>query len=243
MLSVDDWIHIRDLAHKGISVSDIARQTGRDRKTIHKVLTEKAPQTQRSASSQRASKLDPDRAYLQQRIAEGCLNGAVLLEEISRQGYSGKISIVRGMVTPLRQEQTRQREATERFETTPGKQAQVDWAKFGRIWVPEVAAWQVLNAFLDTLGYSRAAYLEFVTCCDMEHFLDCHLNAFGALGIADSLLYDNLKTGILGRRPDGTPIFPGRFLDFALAHGFTPKFCRPYRARTKEDDSYCTSCG
>jgi len=225
MLSVDDWIHIRDVAHKGISVSDMARQTGRDRKTIHKVLTEKAPQTQRSASSQRASKLDPDRAYLQQRIAEGCLNGAVLLEEISRQGYSGKISIVRGMVTPLRQEQTRQREATERFETTPGKQAQVDWAKFGRIWVPEVAAWQVLYAFLDTLGYSRAAYLEFVTCCDMEHFLDCHLNAFGALGIADSLLYDNLK------------------LDFALAHGFTPKFCRPYRARTKEDDSYCTSCG
>ena len=54
-----------------------------------------------------------------------------------------------------------------------------------------------------------------------------------ALGIPEQVLYDNLKTAILGRRQDGSPILPGRFLDFALYYGFTPKFCRPYRARTK----------
>jgi hypothetical protein len=29
------------------------------------------------------------------------------------------------------------------------------------------------------------------------------------------------------------PILPGRFLDFALYYGFSPKYCQPYRPRTK----------
>jgi hypothetical protein len=127
----------------------------------------------------------------------------------------------------------RRREATERFETGPGKQAQVDWADFGRIYDSGEGRWRRLYGFVFTLGYSRAMHLEFTTCADMEHFLACHIGAFGALGIPETVLYDNLKTGILGRRSDGSPIFPGRFLDFALYYGFAPHFCKPYRARTK----------
>jgi transposase len=233
MLSVDEWIGIRELGRHGVAVSEIARRMGRDRKTVRKVLAEATPQVQRAPVQGRVGKLDPFREYLHQRIDQGCLNGAVLLDEIRAQGYAGRISILRGFLTPLRRELVRAREATERFETGPGKQAQVDWAKFGKIWVASAAAWQDVSAFLFTLGYSRAQFLTFVLSCDMEHFLDCHLSAFAALGIPETILYDNLKTGILGRRADGTPIFPGRFLDFALLHGFTPRFCQPYRPRTK----------
>lgn len=233
MLSVDEWIGIRELGRQGVAVSEIARRTGRDRKTVRKVLEETAPQLQRAPASRRVGKLDPFREYLQQRIEQGCLNGSVLLEEIRGMGYTGRISILRALLTPLRRERVRAREATERFETGPGKQAQVDWAQFGKIWVPAEVCWRTLYAFLFTLGYSRAQFLAFVLSCDMEHFLECHLNAFAALGIPETILYDNLKTGILGRRADGTPLIPGRFLDFALQHGFTPRFCQPYRARTK----------
>lgn len=230
---MEEWIRIRELDRKGVSVSEIARLTGRDRKTVRKVLEEATPKLQRQVTGRRESKLEPYRDYLLQRIDEGCLNSAVLLAEITRQGYVGKVSILREFLTPIRQELIRKREATERFETGPGKQAQVDWAEFGRIWVPDEESWRRLYVFLFTLGYSRAQYLEFVTSCDMEHFLNCHLGAFGALGIPEEDLYDNLKTGILGRRADGTAILPGRFADFALYYGFTPRFCRPYRARTK----------
>jgi transposase len=233
MLRVDEWIAMRELERRGVGVSEIARRTGRDRKTVRKVLAEASPQVQRAPAPRRVGKLDPFREYLQQRIAQGCLNGAVLLDEIRGLGYTGQISILRAFLTPVRRELVRAREATERFETGPGKQAQVDWAKFGKIWVPGAASWQDLSAFLFTLGYSRAQFLTFVLSCDMENFLDCHLSAFAALGIPETILYDNLKTGILGRRADGTPIFPGRFLDFALLHGFTPRFCQPYRPRTK----------
>jgi transposase len=233
MLSVDAWIAIRDLERRGVSVSEIARQMGHDRKTVRKVLGAKTPPVERKSASGRGSKLDAFREFLEQRVAEGCLNGNVLLEELTQRGYTGKISILRGILTPLRQELRRQREATERYETGPGKQAQVDWGEFGKIWVPGDERWRKVYGFIFTLGYSRAQYLEFVLSCDLEHFLACHLGALGALGIPDKILYDNLKTGIVGRRPDGSSVLPGRFADFALYYGFTPTYCAPYRPQTK----------
>jgi transposase len=175
MLSVEEWITIRELNRHGVSVSEIARRTGHDWKTVRKAVEASAPQLARKPAEGRASKLDPFREYLAQRVAQGCLNGGVLLEELRQRGYTGKISILRGILTPLRQEQRRAREATERFETGPGKQAPVDWGEFGTIWVPREGRWRKLDGFVFTLGYSRAQYLEFVVSCAMEHFLNCHL--------------------------------------------------------------------
>lgn len=234
MLSVEEWIDIRELSRRGLSTSAIARQTGRDRKTVRKVIREEAgPRPRASSARGKETKLAPYKEYLLQRVDQGCLNASVLLSEISRLGYSGRITMLRLFLGPIRKELIRKREATERFETGPGKQAQVDWGHFGRIWDPERDRWSKLYAFVFTLGYSRAQYLEFTTSCDMEHFLSCHLGAFASLGIPEQILYDWVKTAILGRGPDGVPIFPGRFLDFALYYGFSPKFCQPYRARTK----------
>ncbi len=230
---MDEWVAIKEMARQRVSISEIARRTGRDRNTIRKVLSETVMREHRRIEHPRARKLDAFREYLLGRIEQGCTNGAVLLEEIVARGYTGKSTMLREFLHPIREESWRKREATERFETGPGKQAQVDWGEFGKAFDSREGRWKKLHAFLFTLGYSRAAYLEFTTSADMEHFLDCHLHAFAALGIPETLLYDNLKTGILGRRSDGSPIFPGRFLDFALYYGFTPKFCRPYRARTK----------
>ena len=233
MLRVDEWVAIREMARQGMSLSEISRRTGRDPKTIRKVLEETTPRTHRRIERPRATKLEPFKGYILERTRQGCTNGVVLLEEISRRGYAGKLTVLREFLTPIRKEMARKREATERFETGPARQAQVDWGEFGRIYDSEEDRREKLHGFLFTLGYSRASYLEFTTSADMEHFLSCHVNAFEALGIPETILYDNLKTGILGRRSDGSPIFPGRFLDFALYYGFSPRFCQPYRARTK----------
>jgi transposase len=233
VLRVDEWVAIKEMARQGVSISEIGRRTGRDRNTVRKVLLETAPREHRRAARSRERKIDPFREYLLGRIDEGCTNASVLMEEIVRRGYSGKMTMLREFLHPIRAEVVRRREATQRFETGPGKQAQVDWADFGRIYDSGEGRWRKLYGFVFTLGYSRAMQLEFTTSADMEHFLACHIGAFGELGVPEALLYDNLKTGILGRRSDGSPIFPGRFLDFALYYGFAPHFCKPYRARTK----------
>jgi transposase len=233
VLQVEDWITIRELARQGISRAEIARRTGRDPKTVRKVLRAATPALRRRPAPPRITKLDPFREYLTNRSSQGCWNAVVLLEELRARGYDGQITRVRDFLAPLRADARRQREATTRFETAPGKQAQVDWGHFGRIWQPRSRRWAPLYAFVFTLGYSRAQYVTFTTSCDLEHFLECHLGAFAALGIPERVLYDNLKTAILGRQADGTPRLPGRFYDFALYYGFTPAFCQPYRARTK----------
>jgi hypothetical protein len=119
-----------------------------------------------------------------------------------------------------------------RFETAPGEQAQVDWAHFGTI--EHRGRMRPLYAFLFTLGWSRALYLEFTVAATTTAFLRCHQHAFQALGgCPQRLLYDNLKSVVLERDPDGAIRWNPTFLDFADHYGFTPAACRPYRAQTK----------
>jgi transposase len=233
VLQVEEWIIIRALARQGVSQLEIARRTGRDPKTIRKVLHADRPSITPRPAPPRPAKLAPFQDYLVQRTAAGCWNAVVLADELRAQGYQGGLTRLRDFLRPLRQEHRRQQEATVRFETEPGQQAQVDWGHFGRLWDATSARWRPLYGFVFTLGYSRAQHLVFTTSADSEHFLACHLAAFAALGIPDRILYDNLKTAILTRHADGAPVLPGRFADFALYYGFTPAFCQPYRARTK----------
>jgi transposase len=47
------------------------------------------------------------------------------------------------------------------------------------------------------------------------------------------LLYDNLKTAVDHRLPDGRVLWNPRFRDCADYYGFSPRACQPYRAQTK----------
>lgn len=149
---MDDWITIRELARRGISVSEVARRTGHDRKTVRKVLAEDTPKRERLSSGPRPSKLDPYRDYLLGRIDQGCLNGSVLLDELHVQGFTGQLTILNDFLRPIRADRRRTEEATERFETAAGKQGQVDWGAFGQIWDGRVERWRKLYGFVCTLG-------------------------------------------------------------------------------------------
>lgn len=229
MLRVEERFMIRDLHRQGVSISEISRQTGRDRKTVRAViagglLPEPKPR------KRRASKLDPFVPYLEQRIARGVLNAQKLYVELKERGYTGHARTVQRFVQPYRE--ARQQEATLRFETAPGQQAQVDWGSFGTI-IHEGRK-RRLYAFVMTLGWSRATYVEFTVTTDAETWLRCHLHAFHYFGgLPREVLHDNLKTAVLSRSRDGRIHWNPRYLDFADYYGFTPRPCRPYRAQTK----------
>lgn len=224
MVTGEDWVMVKDLRQQGLSISEIARRTGYDRKTIRRQLHEHGP-PRYGPRPPRPMKLTPYTAYVQQRLQEGVANCVTLLRELRHQGYPGGITRLRQFVQPLRR-QARE-VATCRFETAPGEQAQVDWASFGR--------WhgQRLSAFVMTLGYSRMKYLEFTLTQDLETFLTCHLHAFDAFGgVPQTLLYDNLKSVVLSREATGIRFHP-RFLDFAAVFGVIPRLCQPGRPQTK----------
>ena len=117
---------IRELKQKGWTISAIARETGFDRKTVRKHLNADTIPVSKKRTP-RESKLDPYKSYLLERINEGTTNCVVLIEEICAMGYEGKSTILREFVQPYREAPKKQ--ATVRFETAPGRQAQVDWAE------------------------------------------------------------------------------------------------------------------
>jgi transposase len=228
MIQGEGWYMIRELLREGLSVSEIARQAGRDRKTVRKIRDAPGhPPSQ--VRRKRGSKLDPYKPYLRERATAGVLNAAKLLPEVRRHGYPGGVTLIREFLHPLRPAVPL---VTERFETEPGQQAQVDWSACGRIWHRDRL--RSLSSFTMTLGYSRRQYLEFTVSQDMETFERCQINAFRYFrGVPSEILYDNLKTAVDHRAPDGQVVWNRGFRDFADYYGFVPRACQPYRAQTK----------
>ena len=228
-LLLEDFFMIRELKQKGWTISAIARETGFDRKTIRKYLeAETTPQSKKRIK--RGSKLDPYKPYLLERIKEGTTNCAVLMEEIRAKGYEGKSTILREFVQPYREAPKKQ--ATVRFETIPGRQAQVDWAEnVGEFYVDGLK--RPLYAFIMILSYSRKRYIEFTTDMTQETLMKCHMNAFSYFnGIPQQLLYDNMRT-VVTKHSVSQIRFNKKFEDFLSYYGVVPKACKPYRAQTK----------
>ena len=221
---------IRDLHHQGLNISQISRETGYHRNTVRKYL---AAQTMPIPASRRTrpSKLDPYKAYIQQRIRDYPLSAARIYREIQEMGFNGKYTIVKDYIREIRPP-TRV-PAVFRYETEPGVQAQVDWGECGHLDVD--GRRRKLYCFSMILGYSRMRYAIFTLSTDTCTLIQCHLNAFEYFGgYTEEILYDNIKTVILkralrARDHQWNPTFE----DFFSHHGFIPRLCKPYCPRTK----------
>ncbi len=223
-------MEIRILARQGKSIREIARLTGPSRNTVRKYLRDpdRAPRYRQRPA--RASKLDPYKAYLARRVAAAHparIPATVLYREIRALGFEGSERLVRRHLRGLYPAPAAEPE--NRFETAPGEQMQVDWCVFRRGREP-------LSAFVAVLGYSRAAFVEFTSSERFEALRACHEHAFAYFGgVPREVLYDNMRTVVIGRDAygPGRHRFHPRLWDLARHFGFVPRLCRPYRARTK----------
>jgi len=83
------------------NITQIADELGRDRKTIRKWLQKSEPvPCQRQIT--RPGKLEPFKDYIRQRMQEGYLNANVIFDEIRAKGYTGRKTILRSFMQPLR---------------------------------------------------------------------------------------------------------------------------------------------
>jgi len=78
---------------------------------------------------QRPGKLDRFQSYLQERLPAGVWNARVLLRELRERGYGGGYTMLTDWLRPQRQ--TAHTAAVRRFETPPGRPAQVDLGALG----------------------------------------------------------------------------------------------------------------
>ena len=233
MIKLGELVMILDLHRQGLSVSAIARQIGIDRKTVRAYI---AKGLEPPAYKKRLSKqgmVSPFESYLRDRLtAFPGLTARRLFREAKEHGFAGGYSVVRDRVRDLRPAGGAGYEV--RFETPAGEQAQVDFARFEVEFTDEPGVRRIVWLFSMVLGYSRLIWARFVVHQDLQSVLRCHIAALEAIGGAPrTILYDRMKTAVIGEDGDGLVVYNRALVDLARHYGFQPRACRPYRAKTK----------
>lgn len=228
MLSREDFYMIKQLRGQGAHIVDIAHQIGCSERTVRRYLALPAP-PKGKPKKPRASKLDPFKPFIDEQLSHQVWNAEVIFEQLRERGYTGGVTLVRDYVRPKRA--LRASRQTVRYETQPGQQLQHDWGELHT----EVAGERCkVNIAVNVLGFSRRLHVWAGPSQDAEHTYESLIRAFQHFGgVPASVLVDNQKAAVL-RHGRGSPVlFNEGFLALAQHYGFTPRACRPRRARTK----------
>lgn len=207
VLDAERWLELRRfraLRDAGLSVSEIARETGLHRQTVRKYLNaEVGLPPQRVTPPRRPLAVEPFAHVIDAWLrAELLLKGTVIHDRLVQEyGFTGTYQRVK-----LYLQEARPRIAAElgiapdqlaglhrRFEVVPGAQAQVDWGDEGAV-LAHVGIAKVYS-FHMVLSYSRDPFCCFTTSQDLAAFWDCHRRAFAHFGgVPAAIVYDRTKT-------------------------------------------------
>jgi transposase len=233
VVSLGELVMILELHRQGLKVAAIARQLGMDRKTVAKYVARGLEPPAYGPRPPRPRATDPFLPYLRERLAAYPeLTAVRLWRELKDRGFAGAYTAVKRAVAAVRPAAPLPVEV--RFETPPGEQAQVDLARFEVAFADEPGVKRVVWLFSLVLGHSRLIWARFVLHQDLQTVLRCHLAALEAIGGAPrEILYDRMKTAVVGEEPGGLVIYNRALLDLARHYGFQPRACRPHRAKTK----------
>jgi transposase len=213
------------LKRKGLSQREIARRLGIHRKTVKKYLEHPGLVGRYEMKKPRRSKLSAFMGTIESWLEDDERYKATwIYDHLRPLGYGGSYETVKRKVRQLKEE--RSRRAYIRFETEPGRQAQVDFGEFQ----VESSGGGIEKYYLFSmiLGYSRKLYAELIARCDLPTFLDCHIRAFEYFGgVPQEILYDRMKNVFI-RKVAGKAEFNKTLMGFAVHYGFKPEVTPAY---------------
>lgn len=212
---------IHRLNNLSYSKRKIACELGLDRDTVKKYLEH--PEIVVLPRLPKISKLDPYRDIIDQFLeSDPYVKATVVLQRLCEKGFDGEISIVRDCLRKKRGK-INNREAFIRFESSPGKQMQIDWGHFGSLTYGNTR--RKLYAMAVVECYSRMLYVEFTHSQKQESLHQALLNSFEFFGgTPDEIVVDNMLTAVTERV--GRLIrFNDAFLDFLRLFKIVPFAC------------------
>jgi transposase len=227
MLREAMYTTIKTLWEKGCNKSEIARLTGHDWKTIHKMI-----------QAVKAGKSGPDRkpyprlleahhAQINLWMEQG-LTGVRIHQELLKEGVTIGYSTVKEYVAKCR----RKTRIFMRMHTEAGEEAQVDFGYVGYTWDNQGRRRKTW-VFNMRLSYSRLDFYKKVYDQKVETFIVCHIEAFCYFGgVPKAIKIDNLKAAILEAN-FYEPIYQRLYQQMSTYYGFQSMPCRIYQPNDK----------
>ncbi|MEV4582317.1 IS21 family transposase [Nonomuraea jabiensis] len=249
VLEAERWLDLRRfraLRASGASISEIARETGLNWRTVKKYLETDGPVAPPAAAARPSRRNQVIAQYAP--VIDAWLRAELLLKAtviherlVEEYGFTGNYQRVK-----LYLQQARPRIAEElgytpselarlhrRFEVVPGAQAQVDWGDEGGILAH--AGIEKVYSFHMTLSYSRDPFCCYTTSQDLATFWACHRRAFEHFGgVPGSIVYDRTKTVVRRHVAPGkaVPLHP-EAVAFAGHYDFDIDVLAAYRPTRK----------
>jgi transposase len=191
LISEEELMDARALARQGYTYAEIGRLLGRDWRTVKRYVESGAQPVYRRRRM--PSKLDEFKPVIDQWLAATprLLATRIHQDLVRDYGFQGSYNTVRRYV-----ERSRPRpepRSSERFETAPGHQAQVDWSHEQPIRTSSGLELP-LFCFHMVLGHSRDSFCRLTGSQDLVTFWACHRAAFAHFGgVPRQLLYDRTR--------------------------------------------------
>lgn len=219
---------IHELAeNEKLNAAQIADRLNISAKTVKRHLSQERYGKTKKRNMSR--KIDPYKKRIKELLERQDYTAAQVFRMLKEEGYSGCESVLREYVSLVR---PRRQTAYLSLYFEPGQTAQVDFAECGIITIGETR--RKLYAFVMSLGYSRMMFVKFILRQNMEHFLQCHREAFEYFhGVTKEVMVDNCKVAVKTPCPFGSPVINERYADCAAHYGFKVKPCAVRMANQK----------
>jgi transposase len=185
----------------------------------------KAPQSLCDESS-----VEPYREQVQEWVTQGVEMMAIWQHLQDDYHYAGSYSSVRRFVSKIRRSEP---EVFVRVHTTPGEEAQVDFAGVGQLYDPDSGRLRPAYAFVATLSCSRHQYAELVFDQKTPTWIALHRRAFESWGgVPKRIVLDNLKAAVV-KVLVHDPVLGEAYRRMAQHYGFVISPTRPRTPRHK----------
>ena len=209
--------------------SELSRKYGYDRRTVKKYYDgyEGKPKTR-----EKESKLDKYKDEIIEKLQiEGIKVKAVYEYFIDKGEDIGGYSNFNKYIKRNQLKPASKTKGHPRFETPPGKQAQVDWKEDLKL-ISRYNEEFSINVFNYKLGNSRYCNFVYKRNRTQQDVIDSLISSFKETGgVPKELLFDNMSTVV--SFVDGRRKINPRMKAFADDFGFKIKLCKPRKSNTK----------
>ena len=150
-------------------------------------------------------------------LRKGVCNSEVIFPKLCDNGYKGSKSTLKKYIAQHKED--------------PGESYQMDWG-FVHVDTADGDSFRVA-CFAMICHHCGKRYVEFFPNAKQENLFIGMIHAFTYLGVPERVLTDNMKSVVIGRDPEGHPIWQKDYESFMKTVGFRTVLCKPRHPFTK----------